>query len=93
MFNPKYILITDEEILFFRNEDEIEKKFGLIEKPEFKRIGDKYILKLNKEDIDFVKDRKMLVNALSILFKPKMDISKIILIITILNTFILLAKK
>lgn len=93
MLMPKYIVITDDDVLFFRNEEEIEKKFGIIEKPEFKKIGDKYIIKMNKSDLEFVRDRKMLVNALQILFKPKLDLTKIMLVIQIVTILILLGKK
>lgn len=87
----KKIVITDNDV--FIGDKQILKNVGIVPEEEFKNIGRYKVLNMSKKDIEFVRDKTLLENAIQTLFRKKVDLSLYILIIQVFTMLILLGKK
>lgn len=59
----KFIVITEHECFVGKTEEDVNTQAGgLIEKVEYKRIGDYYVSILNPSDLSFVQDKRRMSN-------------------------------
>lgn len=88
-----YIVITDSQIYVSRNLKLLNKKInGHLDKSDFKQIGNKKIIKLSNDNLDYIKDlNKIKSIPFSKLYKT--ENIKAYLIVMLILQFILMVKK
>lgn len=58
-----FIAITEHEVYIGKTEEDVNRQAGgLIDMPEYKRIGDTFVSILNPSDLEFVQDKRRMSN-------------------------------
>lgn len=85
-------IITDNGIIKGNDLNYINKKYNIaLTKDELKVLGNDYVVKLTKEDIEFVKDKKKLADIPVRKLFQKDKVELLVFIVIVLQVIILLS--